>query len=269
MWLWAQLEVPCGRRRVHSHNPRHGSSWIPLEVSTEATALYFFQLRSCNSFDSHEGVLFESDQIADQASLLHGCVLCGLRQQWKTSRRAPGDGGQTCFQLRWCGNGKARFLQCRNGIRNQVQCLRYKRALVTGGLRGLGLRVAKWLADTGRRNKSKCQNKGVKRTILHFLHLARPLYLFYLLSLTYLCISMLILALWMPMSCIRASPLGLQGAGVCAMLELSKRAKPPETSQDIQHQLHQTSFLGATWPMLGPMLAVLVPVDSILHVGLC
>lgn len=28
---------------------------------------------------------------------------------------------------------------------------RYQRALVTGGLRGLGLRVAKWLADTGRR----------------------------------------------------------------------------------------------------------------------
>lgn len=32
--------------------------------------------------------------------------------------------------------------------------LRYQRALVTGGLRGLGLRVAKWLADTGRSHHS-------------------------------------------------------------------------------------------------------------------
>ena len=30
----------------------------------------------------------------------------------------------------------------------------YERALVTGGLRGLGLRVAKWLADTGRRSNT-------------------------------------------------------------------------------------------------------------------
>ena len=77
-----------------------------------------------------------------EASLLPGSVRCG-RQPSKSLQRAL-----CCTML-----GQVSCWKHAEILVNQTW-LRYQRALVTGGLRGLGLRVAKWLADNGRSHRS-------------------------------------------------------------------------------------------------------------------
>ena len=77
-----------------------------------------------------------------EVSLLPGSVRCG-RQPSKSLQRAL-----CCTML-----GQVSCWKHAEILVNQTW-LRYQRALVTGGLRGLGLRVAKWLADNGRSHRS-------------------------------------------------------------------------------------------------------------------